>query len=77
LSEVATGLHEKTSAAAAPMNPKNGAISSPLFEEVILPCGHETNWIRNEKPNPPRTAQKKKNYILTSAEEKKKLHAKN
>jgi hypothetical protein len=46
------------------MNPKNGAISSPLetAEEDILPCGYETNWIRNEEPNPPRTAKKIKLY---------------
>jgi hypothetical protein len=59
------------------MNPKNGAISSPLntAEEDMLPCGYETNWIRNEKPNPSRTA--KKLYTSLPQEKKKKTHAMN
>ena len=31
-----TDLHEKTRAAAAPRNPKNGAVSSPLNVEDII-----------------------------------------
>jgi hypothetical protein len=73
-------MHEKTSAAAAPMNPKNGAISSPLktAEEDMFPpfSFHNKNWkpqetLRNPKEATPEAMHLNKNPKLFQSTPKK------
>jgi hypothetical protein len=63
-------LHEKTSAAAAPMNPKNGAISSPLKtaeEDISSPLFFSQQKLEMPLNNNPKLFQSTPKKILQSS----------